>query len=485
MPPTALVLIWAAYRQGRLDWVGLRVWFALWEIKQWHAQRVRQGKPYRYDTSKVLKALHTTRLSHRQVEAAIATLQTLGLVRFDQTTIVFEKDIHNIFDPELHRQATEMLKGLHEHNTHKNICFPRRILNFICRSPRQRSTLVGTVLALLFRCMLVKAYDCYKGCCKAAWIKQVFGGNLAGIRAARSRLIRLGWFEALPTHPSVQKVHGPWYRLALEIRAVPPTKTDKLTAVLASEQPRDHGVPEPNKQVEQEALPTDLVVPDQNQKIYADAINKGIMSQDFAHMLLDVPHDEKLEAPEPKTQDLTAVHSTPLDVDTQSPDATKTQHQTAKKATETQHRINQYSFSQEEKFKNQFSSASRESKNKRPGFFKVKFFSKARIAKWVNIEPSDLVTPERREQLYLEALEKGIVKSGYAHRLTFFCAITHVLRCSTSNIGGMLRSILENPLYQTYITQADEDKALQWLKNNNDQPFTPWRGAEPAEAEKY
>lgn len=33
IPPLALIIVWAAYRQSKLDWLGLRVWLALWEVK--------------------------------------------------------------------------------------------------------------------------------------------------------------------------------------------------------------------------------------------------------------------------------------------------------------------------------------------------------------------------------------------------------------------------------------------------------------------
>lgn len=39
IPPMALILVWAAYRQRQLDWLAIRVWLALWEVKCWYEAR--------------------------------------------------------------------------------------------------------------------------------------------------------------------------------------------------------------------------------------------------------------------------------------------------------------------------------------------------------------------------------------------------------------------------------------------------------------
>ena len=74
-------------------------------------------------------------------------------------------------------------------------------------------------LGLLLRMMLEKRTDQYgghKGCCKAAWIAEVFGVGIDRVKTERRHLIREGWFTEEPTPPQVQKRYGLWLRLNLQ-----------------------------------------------------------------------------------------------------------------------------------------------------------------------------------------------------------------------------------------------------------------------------
>ena len=82
---------------------------------------------------------------------------------------------------------------------------------------------------------------------------------------------------------------------------------------------------------------------------------------------------------------------------------------------------------------------------------------------WENIQPLDLHTPKRREQLYHAALAAGVIPSTEAHRRTFFAAVAHATRVARKNACGLLRRLVETPAYHHFISQLDEDQASSWL----------------------
>lgn len=218
--PISIIIVWAAYRCGHIDWLAVRVWFALWEVKRWHEARVRAGEPYRYDVGEILVALKTKRITKKQVESALATLQTLGIIKFSATTIWFANRIEEVTDEKLSAQAIHMLtvSELTQNHYQKGLSFPRRLLQFIISSKSKNPILVGTALGLTIRCMLVKRYERFKGCCKTSWIADVFGGKKKKISAARSKLNSDGWFLRLPPrHQRVRNIHGDWFALGLEV----------------------------------------------------------------------------------------------------------------------------------------------------------------------------------------------------------------------------------------------------------------------------
>ena len=218
--PICIIIIWAAYRKALVDWLTLRVWFALWEVRRWHEARVRAGKPYSYDVDEIKKALGTKRLTKKQINTSLTTLQTLGIIQFSPTLISFTTDVDNLLSTPLRLQTTEMRHMLDNKNDERSINFPRRILNFIICAKTYNPVLVGTALALVMRCMLVKRYGQYKGCCRAGWIASIFGGDPTSIASARSKLVSLGWFTRLETNQRVKNSHGQWYALALEVVVV-------------------------------------------------------------------------------------------------------------------------------------------------------------------------------------------------------------------------------------------------------------------------
>ena len=82
---------------------------------------------------------------------------------------------------------------------------------------------------------------------------------------------------------------------------------------------------------------------------------------------------------------------------------------------------------------------------------------------WKNIIREDLDIPDRRMSLFEDAIASGILRNTEADRLTFFAAMARTLQKATDNAAGFLRQLVERPDYRDFITQSDEDTALQWL----------------------
>jgi hypothetical protein len=82
---------------------------------------------------------------------------------------------------------------------------------------------------------------------------------------------------------------------------------------------------------------------------------------------------------------------------------------------------------------------------------------------WTDIAEADLHLPERRVELFEDAVMRGVLRDTQADRLTFFSAIARTRQKATRNAGGFLRRLVETPDYRGFITQADEDIAWRWL----------------------
>ena len=351
IPPTALIILWAAYRQRKLDWLAIRVWLALWEIRCWHQARSNSDDAPHYDTSQIASAIKSPNLTAKRLSAAVSTLRHLNLVNFTSTTLWIATDLDDLQDLELRRLAEQMVSHIGYANVGRGLRMPRRMLVFLMTSQRPRPVYAGVMFALLIRTMLTKRYETYKGCCTASWIALVFGGDRSSIKSARARLIADGWFTRLETPQRVRQRYGEW-------------------VVLIIEQPVDN---------------VDETEP---------------------------PSPPKSEVTEPPLQNQSLSH----EIET--------------------------------------------NQSLQPG---------ASQPKWENIQPFDLQTPKRREQLYRAALAAGVIRPTEAHRHTFFAAIAHATRVARRNACGLLRRLVETPAYYTFISQLDEDQASLWLHSQQPQ----------------
>ncbi len=394
--PISIIIVWAAYRKAQIDWRTLRVWFALWEVKRWHEKRVRAGEPYSYDVAEIRQALKTERITKKQVEDSLATLQTLGIIEFSATVIAFATQVDSLADESLRDQATEMLSHLNKNNYQKGINFPRRILKYIISAKRRNDARIGTTLGLLIRCMLVKRdeYGRYKGCCRADWIATVFGGHTTSISSARSWLMARGWFIRLEgTHQRTRNLHGDWFALALEI-----------VVVVEEEQPH-------NEIADEETTQAPVAV---------ESLPKGVAP-------VENSESQPTEVEGPQTQ----------------------------KPAKLEGLYKPVSSLPENLFINQYT-----------GVFRYQTPPQNQSTSWASIHPKDISNPERREKLFADVVDRGILGNNQADKLTFLAAASRAIRKATNNACGFLRSIIENPDYRGYISQDDEDQARLWLKDD-------------------
>ena len=351
IPPIALIMVWAAYRQRKLDWLALRVWIALWEIKCWYEARANSDDTPHYNTSQITSAIKAPHLTTKRLQTALSTLQHLNLVSYTSSTIWIATSLDDLLDHELRQLAEHMVSHVGQPNVDRGLRMPRRMLVFLMTSQRPKPVYAGVMFALLIRTMLTKRYETYKGCCTASWIALVFGGDASSIKSARAKLIADGWFARLDTPQHVRQRYGEW-------------------VVLIVEQPVEN-------------------------------------------------HDETEPPPSLKTDET----EPPL------------QNQSLSDEIETNQSL-------------------------QPG---------ASQPKWENIQPLDLHTPKRREQLYQAALGAGVIPPTEAHKHTFFAAIAHATRMATRNACGLLRTLVETPAYHPFISQADEDEASLWLRGRQPQ----------------
>ena len=228
IPPIALIVVWAAYRQRKLDWFALRVWLAVWEIKCWHEARSQPHRAQYYDTAQIASAIKFPNLTARRLQTALSALKHLNLAKFTSTTVWVATTLDDLQDTELRQFAAQMLSNIGHGNLGRGLRMPRRMLVFLMTSQRPRPVYAGVMLALLIRTMLIKKYSAYKGCCTASWIALVFGGDPSSIKSARARLIEDGWFARLDTPQRVRQRYGQWVALVVEQPVGNHTETEPL-----------------------------------------------------------------------------------------------------------------------------------------------------------------------------------------------------------------------------------------------------------------
>ena len=312
--PVHVCIVWAAQRENIISFSAFKVWFAAQEVKFWRCKAV-PGQPYRYQPI-AFQAEDMGRLLHgmdeRAQRQAFAELEAARLLSLSDAGIAFIDDIDQLHVSDAVRQRTfSMFDQLHPDTRDKPIAFPRRCLVMIAGLGKQLVR-AATLLGLLLRTMLHKRsrrYGGYRGCTKAAWIANVFGVAVRGVKGERQKLIEEGWFvQDRPTPVHVQKRYGLWLRLnlqappspepphdpqpeALELapqsRPNPPQPAPLLNPILPSEEGilNNQNLNDPTPGIQQNPpnpswhhiTAEDLTQPDRRGALFQDALRHGIL----------------------------------------------------------------------------------------------------------------------------------------------------------------------------------------------------------------
>ncbi len=220
--PLQWCIIWSAYKEGAISWLALKIWCAAWLMQKSRCKQKKDGTPYRFQKSEVHASFK--KVAQKECEDALQELEAANLLRISDTEIWFAASLDDIKNAQVKIHATAMFAQLHENNRDKRMKFPKRLLRLIMRCGQQ-IVRVATMLGLLLRIMLVKRYNDYRGCVKAAWIASLFGVSRHRVHTERAQLIHEGIFRRLPTPQWVKNTYGEWVVLNLgKVEATDPVE---------------------------------------------------------------------------------------------------------------------------------------------------------------------------------------------------------------------------------------------------------------------
>ena len=209
-----LCAVWCAYRQANIQLADVRLWCATQEMVARRCQ-LSSGQQPRYQYHE-LKSLVS---GGGGIIAAMARLQTTGLLTWDATTLTFPLPAADTDDV-----LATMLAQISNHR--RRVPVPRRLLRFLAKDCSR--ALLATTLGHLFRCLYYRQGRCRAdGFCKASWIAQVFGVSERAVKTARRRLEALGFLQRTETPQWVRNRYGQKMTINLQWdgTALPVTET--------------------------------------------------------------------------------------------------------------------------------------------------------------------------------------------------------------------------------------------------------------------
>ena len=95
----------------------------------------------------------------------------------------------------------------------------------------------------------------------------------------------------------------------------------------------------------------------------------------------------------------------------------------------------------------------------------------AEVPTWTCMTKQDLQDPRRRNALYEDACQGGVIGQSPADRLLFYSAMARARRLGSINPCGMFRRIVETGAYHRHITHCDEEQGRLWM--SEDRPLDP------------
>jgi hypothetical protein len=169
----AVLRCWEAYREDRIKFRDLRVWFGAQELV---ARRctIGKGRVPSYSMDELTRLVGGVGGEHFRV--SMRRLEASRVISWTTSAITF---------PNVERG---------ERKDRRLIPVPRRTLRFLAGC--NRPALSATILGYLIRCMFFRNGECLsRGTCKASWVAETFRVNIRGVKAARKYLAEISWLE--------------------------------------------------------------------------------------------------------------------------------------------------------------------------------------------------------------------------------------------------------------------------------------------------
>jgi hypothetical protein len=202
IPVASLMAAWRACRSDPLGTGDFRAWLAAREMV---ARRctLEDGRSPAYSATELGELCGT---SERRARASIRRLGAAGLLEFSPSAIEFP--VPADFDPALDGLDDSIGRGRGQ------LAIPRRVLRYLADGAGP--ALIATALGVLLRCLSRRRSGFgTRGRFKASWISENFGVDVRQVKAARARLVALGWITPEPGDQWAMNRWGRAYRVDL------------------------------------------------------------------------------------------------------------------------------------------------------------------------------------------------------------------------------------------------------------------------------
>lgn len=201
-PVDYLTLPWWVYKQGTITLQTLRVWFGTLELVEKRCT-ASPDVPAHYGPEELRRLLRLSRLP--PVTDAIERLEDLGLLAWSPHAILFLPHAYALKAA----VAQDSYRTLRSHIATwlRWVPVPRRLLVWLAQDGQPG--LIATVLGVLLRCIRYKAHQCISGGRVAVpWIAAVFGVAERTVQRAMQTLEDCGWLARLALQPAREHPHG-------------------------------------------------------------------------------------------------------------------------------------------------------------------------------------------------------------------------------------------------------------------------------------
>lgn len=192
MHATGLIAAYTAYRWNIIRLFDLRVWLACHELG---ARRcgLQKGQRPRYTVEELHGLVGGVGGEH--LRHSVRRLEAAGLLVWGETGL--DLTVNTSKPPEGFWLQVETKLALVQ-NTQRRVPVPRRVVRMLAQGTTRSQA--ATVLGHLLRGLYYRNSRCNSGgTCKASWVAAVFDVDLRNIKAARKRLVDIGWLVLQPT----------------------------------------------------------------------------------------------------------------------------------------------------------------------------------------------------------------------------------------------------------------------------------------------